>query len=159
MSVGDAELNAIAGLTSSADRVPYFTGTGTAALAVFTSTGRSIVAASTISAARTVLDLNTDTITMGCITVLQDGALIYAMPVAKAFSLPLSLAGTKVNNTVLPNATVVLSVQKNNSEIGTITISTLGVATFTIFNISFVVGDSLAMYGPAVKDPTWIGQV
>ena len=53
------ELQAIAGLVSAADRAPYFTGLGTAALATFTAAGRTLAGAADAAAQRTALALGT----------------------------------------------------------------------------------------------------
>lgn len=75
----DADLTALAGVTSAADKVPYFTGSGTASVADFSSVGRTLVGQTTQALMRsTGLGLGTsavvDTGTSGTKVPLLDGA-------------------------------------------------------------------------------------
>lgn len=103
----DSELTAIAGLTSAADRVPYFTGSGTAALATFTSAGRALVDDADAAAQRATLGLgtsatvNTGTGSSDVPTTTQADAR-YARLAGAAFTGPVSGTAFTLNQVKYP---------------------------------------------------------
>ena len=97
----DAELTAIAGLTSAADRLPYFTGSGTAALATFTSTARVLVAQTSGTNIKTVLSLTpgVDIAAYDADTLFADTADV----LTAGFAATPYNAGTKSSGTFTPD--------------------------------------------------------
>lgn len=73
LTITETELAALRGLTSAADKLPYFTGSGTAALADFTAAGRALVDDATAAAQRVTLGVVSPKLGYQGVTSSQSG--------------------------------------------------------------------------------------
>ncbi|MFO1080855.1 MAG: hypothetical protein U1E23_09545 [Reyranellaceae bacterium] len=118
LSITDAELTAIAGLTSASDRLPYFTGSGTAALATFTAGGRALVNSAGTSGTFPYFS-GSNTVTLGTITAA--GLAILDDADAAAQRTTLGIAGKQA---IWIPATAMVPTTTNGAASGTVEMAT-----------------------------------
>lgn len=131
----DAELSAIAGLTSAADKIPYFTGSGTAALADFSSAMRTFL---TTSSSANLASLVTDE--------TGSGALVFAT----SPTLVTPLLGTPTSG-VLTNCTDYRGGTQQSFRATKAAAVTLGAATHTKMQVNSETWDTSGTYDNATN--------
>lgn len=151
----DTDLAAIAALTSAADKVPYATGSGTWALADFSSAGRALVDDASAAAQRTTLGLGTaataTTGTSGTTVPLLDGNNTHSG--TNTFS---NAAGVTAKNTDKAFGFATYSggtptLQAGSFNVASITDSGTGHIRFTFTN---AMADAVYQCSPEVYDTT-----
>lgn len=128
VAINDAELLAIAGLTSAADQVPYFTGSGTASLMTVTSTARTILDDTSVGAIRTTLGVGT-----------SDNPQFATIELGNASDTTISRTGAGV--VAIEGAQIAVLSVENQPLTGGVTVTSKSLGTQTTGTLTLDVGD------------------
>ena len=146
----DAELTAIAGLTSAANKLPYFTGSGTASLTNLTLVGRNLIDDATVAAQRTTLGVPPINHAIAATTYGAASAANWGhVKIGGGLTVASGLIAFDAANVAITNGTI------NGTSIGTTTPSTGKFSTLESAGIaSFNTGAGLAQLTIETSDET-----
>lgn len=162
-SLGTGDGDVVAPASHAADYVPQWNSTADSKILVagfpITAVGKAILDDDTAADQRTTLGV--DAVGVGVSYQSGDkpaaGAIINIL-VPHGVTFPSGLTGSAYYGATAPTAEAVVSIKKNGTEFGTLTVSTGNSGTFAATSAStFAAGDRLSLAFPASQDATWAG--
>jgi hypothetical protein len=154
----DIQVGPLARITGGANELAFFAGTNIASVIPFTQLARDLVEISDPELLLAFLGLGTVgySVPFGFVSPPLGAETLLIHVFAEAVTFADNFAGAQGSIGINPTATTVLDVYKNGVGVGTISVSTGGVATFATLGaeLSFAVGDRMRVDGPAVADLT-----
>jgi hypothetical protein len=158
----DATLTALAGVTTGANTLPFFTGTDTASTTALTAFMRSLLDDPDAATARSTLGVTSDAATgsydlgLTWAGTLPASQVLMRYPFPRAVDVPVGLTGSRGVSAVAATALTTLDLRKNGTSIGSVQWAAAGTtATFIMATpTSFAAGDVLTVHAPASADAT-----
>jgi hypothetical protein len=158
----DATLTALAGVTTGANTLPFFTGTDTASTTALTGFMRSLLDDPDAATARSTLGVTGDAATgsydlgLTWAGTLPASQVLMRYPFPRAVDFPAGLTGSRGVAAVAATALTTLDLRKNGTSVGSVQWAAAATtATFTMAAAtSFAAGDVLTVHAPASADAT-----